>query len=785
MTLEPGTVLLHYRLTRRLGSGGFGEVYEAQDTRLGRLVALKVLRSESAGDPEGVERFRREARALASLDHPGIVTVHAIEELDGRLFLVMERVDGATLSELIHEGRLELPRLFELALPLTDAIAAAHQQGVIHRDLKPGNIMVTPDGRPKVLDFGLARLIGPVDPALPTATVHHLTHTGAAMGTWHYMASEQMRGEPADARSDVFSLGVILYEMAAGERPFSGASVVEVIEAVCKGEPATLGLVRPDLPASFSDLVHWCLERKRGDRPSDARLVHDALAGLLRAGERSGTAPGALAAPERGPAPAAGAPPPSAAVRSARLPLLAGAAALVAVVLVLAAVALRFQPVPPPPAAVAVLPFVNMTGEADRDHLARGIPAGLITRLGQVSGLQVLSRSESWDVPVQGLTAVLLAKELGVASVVEGELHADADDLRVDVKLTDGPSGLVLWSEGFHGREEALFDLQRTIAGSLVRVLAVPLSAEERRRMARDPTGSLAAYAHHLRGEQLLAQVADFPSAERAAAQFREALRRDPALAPAEAGLAEALLRRFEERPNAALLEEADRHARRALALDPALGPARVALARVARARGRPGSAIEELQEVIPSLSQPDGAYRELAAAYEQMGDLEQAERSLRLAVSSGEESWLNWNRLGALLLRGGRYDEARQALQRAAELAPAGIYWPELNLATLELLQANWQAAVAAFEATRAPAHDPRLATNLGTAYFFLGRLEEAEALYRRAVRLAPSDPTFRRNLGDVLLRQGKGEAAREAFRAALERVRERLARTPGDTQL
>ncbi|HKI86261.1 MAG TPA: tetratricopeptide repeat protein, partial [Thermoanaerobaculia bacterium] len=437
---------------------------------------------------------------------------------------------------------------------------------------------------------------------------------------------------------------------------------------------------------------------------------------------------------------------------------------------------------------VAVLPFANLSGNADLDHLARGIPAGLITRLAQVAGLEVLSRSETWGTAGKKLSPAALAKSLGVASLVEGELHGGENKLRVDVRLTDATSGVVLWSQGFSGSASDVFALQRQIAVRLTHVLAVPLSPAERRRMAKDPTTSLAAYSYDLRGEQALADATDEQGAELAASQFREALRRDPQFALAHAGLAEALVRVHQYRPEAALLEAADSHVHRALTLDPSLGPAQVALARVARAQGHPESAIKELKTVVSSLAQPDEAYRELAAAYGQMGDLEQAEAALRLAVSSASDYWLNWEKLGALLMRKGSYGEARKALERAAALAPEGINWPELNLATLELIQGHAKASLDAYQkagALTGVTRDQRVASNVGTAYFYLGEFEKAERFYRRAIELNPNDFTFHRNLGDVLLRLSKRAAATEQYAAALDLVEKRLEQTPGDQSL
>ncbi len=780
MTIEPGTTLLHYRVLRRLGAGGAGEVFEAEDSRLGRRVAVKLVQPELASDPDAIERLRREARALASLAHPGIVTIYAIEEVEGRVFLVMERVEGSTLAERLRRRELSAEELLELALHLTEAMAAAHGRGVVHRDLKPGNVMVGLDGRLKVLDFGLARLVEPLDSQVPTALGSQLTQAGATLGTWHYMSPEQIRGEEADTRSDVFALGVMLYEAGAGHRPFPGPTAADVADAILRHEPAPLSQLRPDLPNSFTDLVQWCLEKDADARPSDARAVHDALAGLLRAGERDAQAPATRVGPGAGVESLPPQPPP----RSRRRIRLA-AVSVVALAVVAVAAYYGLRSPPPIPTAVAVLPFANLTGTPDLDHLARGIPAGLISRLGQVSGLEVLGRSESWGAAEKSGSAEQLASRLGVASLVEGELHGGESDLRVDVKLTDGSTGLVVWSQGFTGTEKALFDLQRKIATSVVRVLAVPLSRAERRRMARNPTSSLAAYALDLRAEQSLARATDPQGVELASAQFREALRRDPSFALAHAGLAEALVRLHEGRPDVELLAEADRHAHRALELDPGLGLSHVALARVARAQGHPESAIEELRKVIPSLTQPDEAYRELAAAYGQMGDLKQKEDSLRLAISSAEDYWLNWEKLGAFLLRQGRYDEARSALERSAALAPEGVKWPELNLAVLELFQTHWRAAVEAFEKVGGPTNDPLLAANMATAYFYLGRMKEAEALYRRAARLDPEDFKIQRNLGDVLQREGKHAAALSAYHEAQHLVEQRLEQTPGDAEL
>jgi predicted ATPase len=287
-----GTSLSHYRICASLGAGGMGEVYRATDTKLDRDVALKVLPAEMAASPERLERFRREAKALAALDHPGIVTVYSVEEADGVHFLTMQLVDGQPLDRLIPEGGLPVDRLLAVATGLAEALAAAHEKGIVHRDLKPANVMVAANGRVKVLDFGLAKVAaggegGPNDSQLETAMK---TREGVVMGTVPYMSPEQVSGRPVDHRTDVFSLGVILYEMSSGRRPFEGSSSAELASAILRDMPRPLGELRADLPDALAGIAQRCLVKEAGGRPQSAREVRDVLCGLS-SGKSSGRPP--------------------------------------------------------------------------------------------------------------------------------------------------------------------------------------------------------------------------------------------------------------------------------------------------------------------------------------------------------------------------------------------------------------------------------------------------------------------------------------------------------------
>src|SRR5271168_3781757 len=282
MPLTPGAKLGPYEIQSPLGAGGMGEVYRASDTKLGRDVALKVLPTEMAHDPERLARFRREAKSLAQLDHPNIVTIYSVEESGGVHFLTMQLVEGQPLDRLITTGGLPVEQIVEIASALGDALAAAHEKGIVHRDLKPANVMVSHDGRVKVLDFGLAKDIGASDPADATLTSDHRTQAGMVMGTPAYMSPEQTSGRPLDHRTDIFSLGVVLHEMATGERPFDGTSSAELVSAILRDTPPPVTYARPDLPSDLARIVRRCLEKDPRHRVQTARDVSNEFRDLAR-----------------------------------------------------------------------------------------------------------------------------------------------------------------------------------------------------------------------------------------------------------------------------------------------------------------------------------------------------------------------------------------------------------------------------------------------------------------------------------------------------------------------
>ncbi len=767
-----GETLLHYRVLSKLGEGGMGVVYRAEDAKLKRHVALKVLPARVSDDPVRLKRFRREAEIVAALNHPNIVTVFSIEEADGVHFITMELVEGKSLSELISEGGMPLESFFSIAVPLVEALAAAHAKGIFHRDLKPGNIMVSHEGRLKVLDFGLAKL----DPRATIPGTSHeateaLTLEGKLAGTILYMSPEQVTGRTVDERSDIFALGVIFHEMLTGRNAFSHGSSAEIVSSILRDQPQLVDDVRGGLPHHLGRIISHCLRKQPERRYQSAIDLRNDLEDLANevASPPSSDSRAAVAAEPRG--------------RSRRW---LAVVAILAVLGVAAAVWLaRLDRGPPTIAeAIAVPPFTNLTADPGQDYLCEGLSAGLITQLAEVGGLRVVGRSESWRYRDQQLSSRALGAALGVEALLEGEVLRHGEALRVDVKLTDARSGLILWADSVSALGSEILSLQSTIARRLIDYLSIPMSFKERRRLARKPTDSARAYDYYLQGQQYLEDRESSESSSLAAEILTQAIELDPDFALAHVALSEALWRRFQEDKDSEDLREAERQARMALDIDPKLAGAQVALARVYRSTGRQEESIADLRQVLARHPKPDEAYSELAASYEQIGNFDEAEKSLRLAAVLGDGYWFNWNNLGSFLSGVGKYDDARKSFERAVALAPPDVVWPLENLGTLYLFEGEFETAIGIYDRLPRPL-DAVQASNIGTAYFFAGDIAASEEYFAQAVQLDPSDAELRRNYGDVLLRLERTAEAKRQYEAAVALVDRELAFNPNSRPL
>ncbi|HSV90399.1 MAG TPA: serine/threonine-protein kinase, partial [Nitrospiraceae bacterium] len=432
MAFTPGTKLGTYEIQSPLGIGGMGEVYRATDMRLGRDVALKVLPAEMAEDPERLGRFRREAKTLAQLDHPNIVTIYSVEEFGGIHFLTMQLVEGLPLDRLIPEGGLPIKQIIEVASALGDALAAAHEKGIVHRDLKPANVMVSKEGRVKVLDFGLAKDVRGSNPSDATMTSDSRTQVGVVMGTPAYMSPEQTSGRPLDQRTDIFSIGVLIHEMATGRRPFEGSSSAELVSAILRDTPPAVTELRPNLPGDLARIVRRCLEKDPRHRLQTARDVSNEFRDLARV--LSGTIPISTSTSRTV------APSNSGASRADE----------------------GFW--------IAVLPFKFKGTEPGLEALVEGITEELITGLSRFPYLRVIAHGSTMRYANQAVDVRNVGKELGARYVMEGSLRQAGPRLRVAAQLVDATSGTQLWVETYDRpfRPEAIFDLEDDVVPKIV-----------------------------------------------------------------------------------------------------------------------------------------------------------------------------------------------------------------------------------------------------------------------------------------------------------------------------
>jgi len=521
-----GKTLAHYQIVEKIGAGGMGEVYRALDTKLGREVALKILPPETASRPGWLDRFRREARALAALDHPGIVTVHSVEEADGVHFLTMQLVEGRPLDEIIPQEGLPADRIVEIGIALSEALAAAHARDIVHRDLKPANVMVTHDERIKVLDFGLAKSTEPSPDEATVAGTNTEFHTraGAVMGTVPYMSPEQVAGRTVDHRSDIFSLGVMLYEMASGRRPFQGESSAEVASAILRDSPPPLADRRAGLPHGLLEVVTRCLEKEPGARFEGMRDV----AAALREVE---PAPGA---PRSRPA------------SSARR--VAGGGAALLLVAAVAALMARSGFLGSPGAggpeirSIAVLPLDNYSGDPSQDYFAEGITDAITADLARISRIRVISRGSAMQFGGANRPSTPeIAKTLDVDAIVEGSVQRSGDRVRITAQLIDARADRHLWAENFERSSEDVLALQSDLASAIAREIHVQLAPAEPDRAGGSRRVNPEAYDAYLKGRYFFGRPSD-ENLQKAIARFEDALALDPGFVPALSGLSDAYL---------------------------------------------------------------------------------------------------------------------------------------------------------------------------------------------------------------------------------------------------
>jgi eukaryotic-like serine/threonine-protein kinase len=564
-----GKTIGHYRVLEKLGGGGMGVVYEAEDLKLGRHVALKFLPADLASDPQALERFRREARAASALNHPNICTIHDIAEEEGQHFIAMEFMAGKTLKQRLTAGPLPFDQLLEIAVQIADALDAAHSEGIVHRDLKPANIFITKRGQAKILDFGLAKLTGIQPDGAPAelATLEeHLTSPGTAVGTVAYMSPEQACGEELDQRTDLFSFGAVLYEMATGRMAFSGNTSALIFDSLLHKTPTSPVRVNPELPAELEYIINKALEKDRALRYQSAAEM---LADLKRLRRNSSSTKIEVA--DRNARPS---------VRSRKILWASGAVIALALIAV-AAFVWRGRSAQQEISSVAVLPFVNTSNDPNTDYLSDGITESLINDLSQVPNLAVMSRSSVFHYKGRDTDPQTIAKDLKVEAIVTGRIMQRGDQFIISSELIDARTNHTLWGDRYDRKLSDLLAVQGNIASAISAKLRERLGGEPKQQLAKGGgTNNPEAYQLYLKGRYYWEKRT--PEAlDKSKDYFNQAIVKDPNYGLAYVGLADYynVVADYSPVPQSEAAPKAQAAAEKALAIDSSLAEAHAASA--------------------------------------------------------------------------------------------------------------------------------------------------------------------------------------------------------------
>ena len=663
-----GATISHYRILEKIGGGGMGVVYKAEDSRLRRTIAIKFLAPELTRDDRAKERFVREARLASSLDHPHICTVHEVDETaDGHVFLVMSFYDGESLKHRIERGPLAIEHAIDLATQIADGLASAHARGIVHRDIKPANVMVTRDDAAKIVDFGLAKL--------PEMTA--ITQVGSTWGTVNYMSPEQARGEPVDHRTDLWALGIVLYEMLVGRVPFKGDSAQASMYAILNAPPEPIQRMQGTVPGDLGRIVSRALAKSAGDRYQSAQE----FAADLRACRRKIDSGAALAA------------------ATPRVP------------------------------SIAVLPFSDMSAARDQDYFCEGMAEEIINALTALPGVRVASRTSSFKFKARAVDVGEIASQLKVETILDGSVRKAGNRLRITAQLVNASDGYQLWSERYDRDIDDVFAVQDEIARAIVDKLKVKLSGDASAPLVKRQTDNLDAYNRYLQGRYYWTRrYSGF--FEKAVEYFEQAIAEDPSYAPAYAGLADAhsVMGLYGLAPPTVAFPKARTAAERALALDPLLAEAHQALGLIQHRFGWDWAGAERSYRRAIEISPNSAALGGLSLLLAIQGRSEEALAEAARARAREPVSALIAFYVSAALCVAGQHDGAVAECTRGVELDPNFplIYW--IRTLALSFQARHEEAIAAARRGVELVNRQSWFLGVLGCAYASAGRREAAE---------------------------------------------------------